>query len=341
MNRQPLFLHAAVLVGLLAIVAWPGAALAQKGKVTVDKVAYQGWKNNLRLTNGDVELIVTLDVGPRILSYRLANGKNVFKEYADQMGKSGEDEWKIRGGHRLWYGPEAHTRTYALDNAPVTYNESAPGVVSFIPPADSVYGLQKEIQVQLPASGSKVTVLHRITNIGQRATVLAPWSISVMAPGGAEIIPLPPKRPHPGSPKNARSAADFAPDQLMAVWPYLAFQDTRWRFGSKFITLRQDAKLGPTKLGLAHKTGGIGYLNGGTLFVKRFDYKEGSPYPDTGVNFETFTNEDMLEIEALGPITVLQPNTYIEHTERWDLFPNMGQLGDEAQIERDIAPKLK
>src|SRR4051794_1219310 len=301
MNRQPSSLRAAAVLGLLAIVVSPEAALAQKGKMTVEKVAYQGWKNNLRLSNGDVELIVTLDVGPRILSYRLPNGKNVFKEYADQMGKSGEDEWKIRGGHRLWYGPEDHTRTYVLDNAPITYNESAPGVVSFIPGADTVYGLQKEIQVTLPPSGTKVTVLHRITNIGQRATVVAPWSISVMAPGGVEIIPLPPKRPHPGSPKNARSAADFAPDQLMAVWPFLDFQDPRWRFGTKFITLRHDAKRGPTKLGLAHKTGGIGYVVNGTLFVKRFEYLNDQPYPDTGVNFETFTNEDMLEIESLGP----------------------------------------
>src|SRR5215211_621992 len=186
MNRQPWFLRAAAMVGLSAVLATPGAALAQKGKLTVEKVAYQGWKNNLRLSNGDVELIVTLDVGPRILSYRLANGKNVFKEYADQMGKAGEADWMIRGGHRLWYGPEDHTRTYVIDNAPITYNESAPGVVNFIPPADTVYGLQKEIQVQLPASGTAVTVLHRITNIGQRASVVAPWSISVMAPGGVE-----------------------------------------------------------------------------------------------------------------------------------------------------------
>jgi len=35
----------------------------------VDVIEYRGWKNNLRLTNGDVELVVTLDVGPRVISY--------------------------------------------------------------------------------------------------------------------------------------------------------------------------------------------------------------------------------------------------------------------------------
>jgi hypothetical protein len=161
-----------------------------------------------------------------------------------------------------------------------------------------------------------------------------------MAPGGIEVIPLPPKRPHPGSPKNARSAADFAANQLMAIWPYLDFQDPRWRFGTKFITLRQDPGRGPTKLGLAHKLGGVGYLNSGTLFVKWFEYREGQIYPDEGVNFETFTNEDMLEIETLGPLISLDPGQSVEHTERWELFGGLGAAGDESQIEVTIAPHL-
>jgi hypothetical protein len=257
------------------------------------------------------------------------------------MGKSGEDEWMIRGGHRLWCGPEDHTRTYALDNAPVTAEEAGPGVVKVRPKPDATYGIQKEIEIRLPASGTQVTLVHRITNIGAQSTKLAPWSISVMAPGGVEIIPLPAKRPHPASPKTAKSASDYAADQVIVPWPYFDFKDPRWDFGSKFITLRHDPKRGPTKLGLAHKTGGVGYLNAGTLFVKRFSFAEDKPYPDSGVNFETFTNEDMLEIETLGPITVLEPGKTIEHTERWELFANLGELGDEAAIEKAIAPKLK
>ena len=47
------------------------------GVTSVEVVEYRGWKNNLRLTNGDAELIVTLDVGPRVISYRLGTGVNV------------------------------------------------------------------------------------------------------------------------------------------------------------------------------------------------------------------------------------------------------------------------
>src|SRR5262245_27827531 len=78
---------------------WHVARAADDGGVTVESVAYQGWKNNLRMSNGDAELLVTLEVGPRILSYRLQGGRNIFKEYPEQLGKSGEGAWMMRGGH--------------------------------------------------------------------------------------------------------------------------------------------------------------------------------------------------------------------------------------------------
>src|SRR5262249_11422256 len=161
--------------------------------------------------------------------------------------------------------------------------------------------------------GTAVTVTHRVTNVGKEPADLAIWALTVMAPGGTEVIPLPPKRPHPGSPSNARSPADFAPNQQMVLWPFFDFKHPRWPFGSRYLTLRQDTKRGPTKVGLAHRLGWVGYLNHGTLFVKRFDHQDGKLYPDGGCNFETFTNEDMLEVETLGPLVKLAPGQSVEH----------------------------
>jgi len=329
----------ATFLGCAALLLLPDLTLAEKGKIAVEKVEYEGWKNNLRISNGTVELIVTLDVGPRVISYRLADGKNVFKNYSDQLGKSGEKDWQIRGGHRLWVGPEDLTRTYALDNGPVQYKE-IDGAVRLTPAADADYGVQKEIDLRLEPSGSGVTLVHRITNVGQEPTDLAPWALSVMAPGGVEVIPLPPKKPHPGPTKNATSPKDYAPNQFMTIWPFFDFKDARWSFGSQFITLRQDAKKGPTKLGLGHQLGWVGYLNGGTLFIKRFGYQEGKHYPDHGCNFETFTNEDMLEIESLGPLIKLAPRSSVEHTEHWNLAGNVAAFEDEAGIEKSIRGKI-
>src|SRR5262245_52378847 len=108
----------------------------------MDVVPYKGWQKNLRLSNGDAELIVTLDVGPRVLSYRLKDGKNVFKEYDTQLGKTGEPDWQIRGGHRLWVGPEDLTRTYEPDNGPVKHIPSG-NACGFTAEAEPKYGIKK------------------------------------------------------------------------------------------------------------------------------------------------------------------------------------------------------
>lgn len=319
------------------IVFWPLLATPAQ-EVEVSRVPYSGWNNNLRLSNGTVELIMTLDVGPRIIRYGFIGKKNAFKEYADQMGKAGESEWMIRGGHRLWTAPEDTNRTYALDNSPIQHEITDKRTVRLLPAEDKPYGVRKEIEVALAPRGTRVTVTHRIRNTAQEPTRLAPWAITVMAPGGIEIIPLPDKRPHPGSPKNAKSPADFAPNQALALWSYFDFRDPRYTFGSRYILLKQDATRGPTKIGLALRLGWAAYWNDGLLFVKRFNYSEGRIYPDFGVNYETFTNEDMLEMETLGPLTNVKPGGVVQHVERWELFAGVPPPSDEAAIDRHIRP---
>jgi hypothetical protein len=46
--------------------------------VKIEKTQYRGWPNCYRITNGEVELIVTTDVGPRIIRYSFVGGQNMF-----------------------------------------------------------------------------------------------------------------------------------------------------------------------------------------------------------------------------------------------------------------------
>ena len=334
----------AALAGFLSPWLPARAADARKG-VTVEEVEYKGWKHNLRISNGDAELIVTLDVGPRIISYKLTGGKNVFAEFEDQLGKSGEKDWQIRGGTRLWVGPEDVTRTYSPDNGPVKYGtlvqkKLGPPTYAFTPAPEQEYGIQKELEVQLAEEGSAVHLAYHITNNAKSPTDLAPWLPSVMAPGGVEVIPLPAHHPHPGPVKPETKPADYGPSLTMILWPYFDFKDTRWSLGTKYITLRQDANKGPTKLGFGHRLGWTGYLNGGTLFVKRFGYQEGANYPDGGCNYETFTKQEFLEMESLGPVTTLKWGEKATLEENWELVKDVEDFTDEAGIDKNVLPKV-
>jgi len=295
----------------------------------INKVHYEGWENNLQITNGKVELVITLDVGPRVLSYKTMEGENVFKNYDDQLGKSGESEWMIRGGHRLWVAPEDEKLSYLPDNVPVQHDIAGNGA-HLVTPGIAPWGVKKELTVSVDETGSGVTLLHRATNDGKNPIEIASWGLSVMAPGGLEIVPLPPLGEHP---------RDLLPNRQMIAWPYTDFTDPRLRFGWRFITLRQTADGGPTKLGLAHKEKWIGYLLRNTLFIKQFDYEQGATYPDLGCNFETFTNSEMLEIESLSPIKLLAPGESVAHTERWHLFDVSRQ--PDSLKENDLAGWLE
>jgi len=74
--------------------------------VKIEKTEYRGWPNCYRVSNGDIELIVTGDVGPRIIRFGFVGGQNLFKEFSDQLGRSGEDKFQLRGGDRVWKAPE-------------------------------------------------------------------------------------------------------------------------------------------------------------------------------------------------------------------------------------------
>lgn len=292
----------------------------------IQKLPFSGWENNLFISNGQIELVVTLDVGPRVLSYRTLNGKNVFKIYEDHAGGSGETEWMNRGGHRLWTAPEPDRQEdYELDNGPVKHTLLPNGVcVENDPQAPS--HVRKYLTVTLGEDSSEVTVHHRVVNEGTQPIELATWGLSVMAPGGLEIIPQPPLGEHP---------RDLLPNRTLVLWPYTDMTDPRYRFGWSFITLRQTKDGAPTKLGLAHKSKWVAYLNQETLFIKTFAYEAGETYPDGGCNFETFSDRDMLEVETLSPLRNLQPGESVEHTEKWYLFSNVVQ--PVSLHEEDIA----
>ena len=128
-----------------------------------EKVSYGGWPNCVRLTNGQIELIITTDVGPRVIRLGFVGGQNLFKEFADQMGKTGGTEWRSYGGHRLWHAPEAMPRTYFPDNSAVKYTWDGK-TLKLVQPIETTTGIVKEMEITLNPNENHVTVLHRLTN---------------------------------------------------------------------------------------------------------------------------------------------------------------------------------
>ncbi|HEY3379036.1 MAG TPA: hypothetical protein VGL77_16255 [Armatimonadota bacterium] len=298
----------------------------------ITRTEYAGWAHNVKLSNGRIELIATLDVGPRLLRFAFIDGANVMKEFPEHLGGCHEPDWVSRGGHRLWHAPEAIPRTYAPDNAPVSLEELDDFAIRLTPPPETANGIQKQLEVRMGAETDEVTVVHRLTNVGAWEITLAPWALSVMDAGGTAIIPLPEKRPH---------TEVLTPDFPLVLWPYTDLSDSRLSLGRRYITFAQDSAKGPAKFGMPLQLGWAAYLVHQTLFVKYFDYLPDAVYPDFGCSFEAFSNEAMLEVESLGPLAPLAPGETVEHVETWRIFANVPAITDEASIDRIIRPLVE
>ena len=316
----------------LAVLA-SGLAGPMTAAVKVEKVEYRGWHNCYRVSNGEAELIVTADVGPRVIRFGFVGGQNLFKEFTEQLGKKGEDSFQLRGGDRVWKAPEDPIATWAPDNSPVEVSITPSGLIARAPVEPSTR-LQKEIEIRMEGSGTRVTVIHRLSNRSLFPLNYSVWALTMMAPGGLAVSGFPPRGKHP---------ANLEATNPLVMWAYTNLADRRWVFTRKYLALKQDpGNAEAQKVGLFNAATWGAYLLNGELFLKRTEARPEASYPDFGSSFETFTNADFLELETLGPLEKVMPGKTAELVERWSLHRGvrLPELTDQA-IDAAILPLLE
>jgi hypothetical protein len=298
----------------------------------MERVRCLGTHEGIRLDNGHVSLVATVDIGARIVEYARDGGMNVLGEARDASIETEYGVWRAYGGHRLWIAPEINPRSYVPDNEPVEVEELGETGVRLVSPIAQQIGIQKALTILLDSEGSGVSVLHRLTNHGPWTVELAPWALTIVGAGGEALVPQEPYRPH---------AESLLPVRTMALWSYTDLGDTRLHLGRRFIRVRSDtAMTEPFKIGLANAQRWAAWHRDGTLFLKRFPYAHDALYPDMGSNTEIYTAGDFMELESLGPMIRLDPGASVEHLERWHLYDGMTLSTDDDELESALLPVL-
>jgi hypothetical protein len=295
---------------------------------TTEHVAYGGWQHCTRISDGRMEVVITNEVGPRVIRCGMVAGKNLFAEIAADMGMTGGDTFRLYGGHRLWHAPEHPQRTYFPDNVPVNVETIPAGARFSAPPEQN--GIQKILDITLDNGSARLT--HRLTNTSDWGITCAPWALSVMAAGGTAILPVPPRGEH---------STQLLPSHTLALWAYTDMADPRWMWGREFILLRQDRTAQtPQKIGISDSQLWVAYVNDGMMFAKRSSHPTGGSYPDMNSSLEVFTNAIMLELETLAPLVTLEPGASVEHVEYWRIYGNVPTPTSEADVKAQLVPRL-
>ena len=279
----------------------------------MEKIQFQDLPNCIRLTNDEIEVVVTTDVGPRIISYSFRGGENILGFHPEAKVETELGIWKPYGGHRLWIAPENMPNSYTPDNSTVEYVfDEKNNSIRLIQAVEPVTNTQKEIVVILDKTGSGVRINHKITNCGSKPVELAIWALTIMRGGGEVWIP--------NEPFATYGAETLLPVRNLTCWSYTDFTDSRWHFEKDFIRLKVDENLPePQKIGIQNKQGWAMYRYKNQEFVKRFEYIENAAYPDLNSNTEIYTAGSFIEIESLAPLQKLAPGESAEHEEFWEL----------------------
>ncbi len=307
--------------------------------VTVKTTDYQKFGKCVAISNGEAEVFVTVDMGPRIIRCGFVGGVNMmFSDDTFEVITTHPSmethyykgaKWVNFGGHRLWASPEKMPNTYYPDNNPVEYTLLENGAI-FTQEPQTQNGVQMQMQVTMEEYG-RIEVRHFIKNISDAEKTLSVWALSVLNQGGLEIIP------------NNTLDTYLLPNRRIVAWPYTNLADHRVHWGEKYITLKQDPSAQANfKLGLDNHAGTALYVLEDTVFVNQYTHDQNAVYDDFGVSFETYTSKDILEMETLSPIQTLKPGETAEHTEHWSLYKTskMPDGKNEAEVERFVQQYL-
>jgi hypothetical protein len=130
------------------------------------------------IENKFLRLEFLTDAGPRIVRLFLrGSNENWLAELPQNKIATPLGDYFFRGGHRLWYAPEKIPQTYQPDNARIVIEEIKDGVrLQQFP--EPLTGTRKQIEIQLGAGSSALTLTHRIVIAGRLAVELATWTNS-------------------------------------------------------------------------------------------------------------------------------------------------------------------
>lgn len=266
----------------------------------------------LLISDGKKEIEITLDVGPRIISFRKAGGENImFNDVGETTVKDvsaiyGEGKiWRIYGGHRIWLSPEAE-HTYYPDDEPVAYEITGDGAI-FTPPVMKVLGAAATLGVSFRADGG-IDIKMSVKNLSGGRQRFSVWALTVLKCGGELRIPL--------SVKNT----GYLANRNIVLWSYDDLNDARFRLTNDEIYMKSDSKVSePFKIGTYIENIRAEYIVAGSRFVKTVKPASGE-FPDYYCNVEAYMNGLFHEVETLSPFADLEDGEALVHTEKWEIF---------------------
>lgn len=285
---------------------------ADTKRVVVSRMTYRGWAGALRLSNGDVELVVVPTIG-RIMRFAATDGSNVLWENPELWGREApraEDrrEWTNFGGDKVWPAPQERWSWPPdpwLDGSPHRCTVQADGSVRLVSPISRVMNLRLVRTVRMEPSKPVVVVDNVLENHGAEPVSWSVWEVAqVESPDRVEM---------------PRSSRLF--DTGYRIFPDSSDVSAYVTVAGDIVHARRNSR-GAYKVGADCGRAVVSAVRSGWRFTMIGPARARGEYPDGGCNVEVYSNPDPLpymELEVLGPMVTIPPRGSIALRTTWKL----------------------
>lgn len=286
---------------------------------------FKGIGKAISLCDGVIELVVTIDVGPRIIRFTMADGKSILEEQCDVCDILPDgSECRVYGGHRLCHCPEAFPRSYISDSYPLESYKFLEDGILLKQKEEAFTHIQKVIEIHF--QNGHVKIVNKLINNGAWPVQMSAWSLTVCSRAGREVCPV------------VRRDTGFLPNAHYVLWPYSKLNDSRVHWEEKYIVIDNDPVNSTAfKFGYPNELGWAAYFNQGLCFIKKFSHHFDEEYPDRGCSYETYTSYWGTEMETLSPLKTVQPGEVVVQEDEWYLFYSEMPDITEESIARTLA----
>jgi len=160
--------------------------LIMNAEVRIEKPPTTAGRTATGVSNGEIELIVTADIGRASCGWAFREDR-ISLGRAGGRGQVGEPAWMKRGGHRVWVGPEDLKYTYPPDNSPIGREGARAHVLIATEPAKKDWHRETDRD----PNGRHGHGRDGDSPVEERPALCrweyAPWALTMMAQGGTAI----------------------------------------------------------------------------------------------------------------------------------------------------------
>lgn len=271
------------------------------------------------LTNGVIDVVVTVDFGPRMIRFGFCGKDNLLYQDTERIHsilcEDAGDEidpdkmFYYYGGHRLWLSTERSAKTILPDNAPVVYS-ILPDSVRFSAPRQRNTSFQTGFEIFMGEDTADIMVVHTAKNTAKESQPCGLWPITMLDGEGIVVLP-----------QNQDVSDNYRPNRSIVLWPGTKIHDERLYIGNRFLTVRKFSTGDePFRIGCNNILGWAAFVGPHYTFIKRYVHNVQAVYPDFGSSCEVGCQKDFTEIQSMSPMYHVEPGQEIKHVENLSVY---------------------